>query len=76
MFVAVLIVLAFIAGYMLPRSNDLKQDQEYRAGNYKIWFREYRGKGNRMYQKIDIQSKHDLVGNVYKKGATIENAGN
>lgn len=75
LFVAVVVVLAFVAGYLLPRQNVLKKDREYRAGNYRICFREYRGKGNRVYQKIDIQGKHALIGGIYKKGATIENAG-
>lgn len=83
--VAVLIVLSFVGGSLLPRPNGLNQDQEckaeinrlkkdqcYKAGDYKIYFRSYRGKGGKIYQKIDIQGKHNLKGAIYKKGATIE----
>ena len=83
--VAVLVVLSFVGGSLLPRPNGLNQDQEckatvnslkkdqgYKAGDYKIYFRSYRGKGGKIYQKIDIQGKHNLIGAIYKKGATIE----
>ena len=81
----VLVMSAFIAGGLLPRPNGLKQDQEckaetnklkkgraYKAGDYTIFWRSYRGKGGKIYQKIDIQGKHNLKGAIYKKGATIE----
>lgn len=79
----VLVVLAFIAGGLLPKPNQeikaetnkiqkLKKGQTYKAGDYMIWFRSYRGKGGKIYQKIDIQGKHNLIGSVYKKGATID----
>lgn len=79
----VLVMLAFVAGYMIPKQNQqckaetnkiykLKKGQEYRAGDYRIWFRSYRGKGGKIYQKIDIQGKHNLIGGIYKKGATID----
>ena len=83
--IAVLIVLSFIAGSLSPRPNSLEQDQEckagisslkkdqgYKAGDYKIWYRSYRGRGGKTYQKIDIVGKRDLKGAVYQNGATIE----
>ena len=83
--VVALIVLSFVGGSLLPRPNglnqdqgckatvnNLKKDQVYKAGDYKICFRSYRGKGGKLYQKIDIQGKHNLKGAIYKKGATIE----
>lgn len=79
--VVVLTVLAFVAGGLLPRSNDqdckaetnrLKKDQAYKAGDYTIYWRSYRGKGGKTYQKIDIQGKYKLIGATYKKGATID----
>jgi hypothetical protein len=82
--VAMLTMLSFVGGSLLPRSNGLnqdqceaeinrlKKDQGYKAGDYKIYFRSYRGKGDKIYQKIDIQGKHNLKGAIYKKGATIE----
>ena len=83
--VAVLIVLSFFAGVALPRPNGLKQGQEckagtsrlkkdqgYKAGDYTIYYRTYKGRGGKIYQKIDIQGKHNLIGGIYKKGATIE----
>lgn len=83
--VAMLVMLSFVGGGLLPRPNGLSQDQEckadinclkkdqgYKAGDYKIYFRSYRGKGGKIYQKIDIQGKHNLKGVIYKKGATIE----
>ena len=84
--VAMLVVLSFVGGSLLPRPNGLnqgqeckaginhlKKDQGYKAGDYEIYFRSYRGKGGKIYQKIDIQGKHNLKGAIYKKGATIEN---
>ena len=82
--IAMLVVLSFAGGSLLPRpnglnqdqceaeTNRLKKDQGYKAGVYKIYFRSYRGKGGKIYQKIDIQGKHNLKGAIYKKGATIE----
>ena len=83
--IAVLVMLSFVGGSLLPRPNGLNQGQESkagtnrlrkdqgcRAGDYKIYFRSYRGKGGKIYQKIDIQGKHNLKGAIYKKGATIE----
>ena len=83
--VAMLVVLSFVGGSLLPRPNGLNQDQEckagtsrlkkdqgYKAGDYTIYYRTYKGRGGKMYQKIDIQSKHNLIGAIYKKGATIE----
>lgn len=83
--VAVLVVLAFVAGVLLPRPNGLnqgqgckagtsrlKKDQGYKAGTYTVYYRTYKGKGGKTYQKIDIQSKHNLKGGIYEKGATIE----
>ena len=83
--VAILVMLSFVGGSLLPRPNGLKQDQEckaetnrlrkgqaYKAGDYTIFWRSYRGKGGKIYQKIDIQGKHNLKGAIYKKGATIE----
>lgn len=72
LFVAVIVALAFVAGYMLPRQKVLEKGQTYKAGNYKIFYRTYKGKGGKTFQKIDIQGKHNLVGGVYQKGATIE----
>lgn len=77
------VMLAFVAGSLLPRPNGIdqeskaavnkiKKDQAYKAGPYKIWYRVYRGKGGKIYQKIDVVGKHNLKGAVYKKGATIE----
>lgn len=83
--VAVLIVLSFVGGSLLPRPNSLNQDQEckaetntlkkdqgYKAGPYTVVYRTYRGRGNKIYHKIDIKGKHNLIGGIYKKGATIE----
>lgn len=83
--IAMLAMLSFAGGSLLPRPNGLnrkqeckatvnrlKKDQGYKAGDYKIYFRKYRGKGGKIYQKIDIQGKHNLKGAIYKKGATIE----
>lgn len=83
--VAILVVLSFVVGSLSPRpsglgqgqeckagTSRLKKDQGYKAGDYTIWFRSYRGKGGKIYQKIDIQSKHNIKGGIYKKGATIE----
>ena len=79
-----LIVLSFVGGSLLPRPNGLnqyqceagtsrlKKDQGYKAGNYTIYYRTYKGRGGKTYQKIDIQGKHSLKGAIYKKGATIE----
>ena len=81
----VLFMSAFIAGGLLPRPNGLnqgqeckagtsrlKKDQGYKAGDYTIYYRTYKGRGGKIYQKIDIQGKHNLIGGIYKKGATIE----
>lgn len=70
--VAVVIVLAFVAGYLLPRQGMLEKGQAYKAGDYTIVYRTYTGRGGKVYQKIDIQGKSNLIGGVYKKGATIE----
>lgn len=83
--VVVLIILSFVGGSLLPRPSGLNQDQEckagvnrlrknqgYKAGDYTVYFRSYLGKGGKIYQKIDIQGKHNLKGAIYKKGATIE----
>ena len=83
--VTVFVVLSFIAGGLLPRpsglgqdkkcearTNVLKKDQGYKAGDYTIYYRTYKGRGSKIYQKIDIQGKHNLKGATYKKGATIE----
>lgn len=70
--VSVLIVLSFIGGSLLPRSNGLNQGQGYKAGDYTVYYRTYKGRGGKKYQKIDIQGEHNLIGGVYKKGATIE----
>ena len=83
--VSVLIVLSFIGGSLLPRSNGLNQGQEckagtsrlkmdqgYKAGDYTVYYRTYKGRGGKKYQKIDIQGEYNLIGGVYKKGATIE----
>lgn len=83
--VAVLVVLSFVAGDILPLTNglnqgqeckatvnSLKKDQGYKAGDYTIYYRTYKGRGGKTYQKIDIQGKHNLKGGIYKKGATIE----
>lgn len=79
-----LVMLAFVAGIILPRpsglqdqksqaaANILKKDQKYKAGPYMIWYRVYRGKGGTTYKKIDIVGKHNLKGAIYKNGATIE----
>ena len=68
----VLIFLAFIAGYLIPRSNDLAKDQGYKAGPYTVYYRTYKGHSGKIYHKIDINGKHNLIGGIYKKGATIE----
>lgn len=79
--IAILVALSFIGGSLSPKPNGqeckaeisrLKKDQGYKAGSYKIWYRSYRGKGGKTYQKIDIVGKQDLKGAIYKKGATIE----
>lgn len=70
--IAVLIVFAFVAGYLLPRQSVLEKDKAYKAGDYVIHYRTYKGKRGKEYQKIDIQGKNNLIGGVYKKGATIE----
>lgn len=81
--VVVLVMLSFVAGGVLPRPNGLNQeckagtnkiikDQGYKAGDYTIYYRTYKGRGGKIYQKIDIQGKHNLKGGIYKKGATIE----
>ena len=83
--VAVLVMLAFVAGGMLPRPSGLGQGQEckagtsrlkngqgYKAGPYTVVYRTYRGRGGKIYHKIDINGKRDLIGSVYQKGATIE----
>lgn len=83
--VAVLVVLSFVGGGLLPRPSGLNQGQEckagisrlekdqgYKAGPYTIHYRTYKGRGGKIYQKIDIQGKHNLIGGIYKKGATIE----
>lgn len=70
--VAVLVVLSFVGGSLLPRPNGLNQGQEYKAGPYTIYYRTYKGRGGKTFQKIDIQGKHSLIGDIYKKGATIE----
>ena len=83
--VAILVMLSFVGGSLLPRPNGLNQGQEckagtnrlkkgqaYKAGDYTIWYRSYRGKGGKIYQKIDIQGKYNLKGGIYKKGTTIE----
>lgn len=78
-----LVMLAFVAGSLLSRPNGLnqesqaavnqiKKDQTYTAGHYKIWYRVYRGKGGKTYQKIDVVGKHNLKGAIYRNGATIE----
>lgn len=78
-----LVMLAFVAGSLLPRPdgldqesqaafNKIKKDQVYRAGPYKVWYRVYHGKGGKIYQKIDVVGKHNLKGAIYKNGATIE----
>lgn len=75
-----LIALAFVAGYMLPKpdgkckaeTNSLVKGQAYKAGDYTIFWRSYRGRGGKIFQKIDIQGKYNLIGATYKKGATIE----
>ena len=73
MSVAVIAVLAFVAGYLAPKQNsNLVKDQGYKAGDYTIFWRSYRGKGGKAYQKIDIQGKYNLKGGIYKKGATID----
>lgn len=82
---AVLIVLSFIGGSLLPRpsglnqgqeckagTSRLKKDQGYKAGPYIVYYRTYKGRGGKIYHKIDINGKHNLVGGIYKKGATIE----
>lgn len=76
MFVAVLVVLAFVAGYLAPKQNILEKNKAYHAGNCTIYYRTYKGKGGKTFQKIDIQGKHNLMGNAYQNGATIESAGN
>ena len=68
----VLIVLAFVAGYLLPRSNNLVKGQQYKAGPYTVVYRTYQGRGGKICHKIDINGKHNLIGGIYKKGATIE----
>ena len=81
----VLVMSAFIAGGLLPRPNGLKQDQEckagtsrlkknqgYKSGPYTVYYRTYKGRGGKIYYKIDINGKHNLIGGIYKKGATIE----
>lgn len=83
--IAVLIALSFVGGSLLPRPNGLNQDQEckagtsrlkkdqgYKAGPYIVYYRTYKGRGGKIYQKIDIQGKRNLIGGIYKKGATIE----
>ncbi len=70
--IAVIIFLAFCSGYLLPKQNMLEKDKAYKAGDYIIYYRTYKGRGGKMYQKIDIQGKHDLIGGIYKKGATID----
>lgn len=83
--IVLLIVLAFVGGYLLPRpsginqgqeskagTSRLKKDQGYKAGDYTIYYRTYKGRGDKTYQKIDIQGKHNLIVGIYKKGATIE----
>lgn len=78
--VVVLIALAFVAGYMSPKQNStckaetnrLVKGKAYKAGDYTIFWRSYRGKGGKIYQKIDIQGKYNLIGATYKKGATID----
>ena len=83
--VVLLVILAFVAGGLLPRpsgldqgqeckaeTNTLKKDQGYKAGPYTVYYRTYKGRGGKIYQKIDIQGKHNLKGATYKKGATIE----
>ena len=83
--VAVLIVLSFVGGVLLPRpsglnqgqeckagTSRLKKDQGYKAGPYTVYYRTYKGRGGKIYHKIDINGKHNLKGGIYKKGATIE----
>lgn len=81
--VVILVMLSFVAGGLLPRPNGLgqeckagtsrlKKDQGYKAGDFTIYYRTYKGRGGKTYQKIDIQGKHNLKGGIYKKGATIE----
>jgi hypothetical protein len=83
--VAVLIVLSFVGGSLSPRpsglgqgqeckagTSRLKKDQGYKAGDYTIYYRIYKGRGGKIYHKIDINGKRDLKGGIYKKGATIE----
>ena len=83
--VAILVILSFVGGSLSPRPSGLSQDQEckagtsrlkkdqgYKAGDYTIYYRTYKGWGGKIYQKIDIQGKHNLIGGIYKKGATIE----
>ena len=83
--IAILIALSFISGSLLPKPNGLNQDQEckagisklkknqgYKAGHYTVYYRTYKGRGGKIYQKIDIQGKYNLKGGIYKKGATIE----
>lgn len=83
--VAILVMLSFVGGSLLPRPNvlnqgqeckatvnSLKKDQGYKAGDYTIYYRTYKGRGGKTYQKIDIQGKRNLKGGIYKKGATIE----
>ena len=85
MSIAVIAVLAFVVGYMLPRQNGLNQDQEckvemnrlkkdqgYKAGPYTVYYLTYKGRGGKIYHKIDINGKHNLIGGIYKEGATIE----
>lgn len=80
-YIAVLVALAFVSGSLLPKpngqeckaeTNTLKKNQAYKAGDYVIYYRTYKGKGGKVFEKIDIKGKHVLIGGVYKKGATIE----
>ena len=72
LFFAVLIALAFVAGYLAPRQSTLTKGQAYKAGDYIVYYRTYKGKAGKVCQKIDIQGKHKLIGGVYQRGATIE----
>ena len=67
-----MIILAFVAGYLLPKPNTLEKDKAYKAGDYTIYYRTYKGKGGKTYKKIDMQGRYNLIGGVYQKGATID----